>query len=609
MGAIFGIFDPEGPEPDWIDRMGAAMRHRGRGPQRTYGQGPIALGFRSRRETLTPAQPAIEGDFAGVLDGWIYEHDELARSAGEAPGATDTHSMVRAWRRFGAATPERLDGDFALAVWDGRDERLSLVRDPMGVRPLFLVRSGRRVAFASEPAALLALPFVSKRIDPDVLSEYLSFQVVHAPRTLLAGIEQLEPGHRLDIRADGQHDRSWWSPRYARPGTRPPATGELIEGLQEAVSQAVRRRLPERGGTGLYLSGGLGSTAIAVAARAQGSALPTFTVSLDDDPYPESPIAGRVAHLLGMPDHRDIRVGSGDVAERFDTAIQALPMPVGHPVTVLHDALARAAAASAPVALSGDGGDELFGGSVLDRWRTTLRLGQALARWPAPLRAGLARFLPGDAARAVARGSPHHWPIRLGLGGRNLFDAKERQALLRDPSLARPDVREAVLEPFVRDLVTDPVNTVLHVQLRSWLAEGALPLAERTAAACALDLRFPLLDRAVLRAAAAVPGTAKAGTLAMRWPLRALLRGTLPPALLDRPKRGLPSALGTWLGGEGRVFFEARFARLLKDRFGWYKPGELARLRRLARGRPDIGARLWTLIVLDTWLDGTFGPP
>ena len=192
------------------------------------------------------------------------------------------------------------------------------------------------------------------------------------------------------------------------------------------------------------------------------------------------------------------------------------------------------------------------------------------------------------------------------IGGHDLFSGEERSWLLRDHGLVRPDVRTEVLTPFYDGLNTDAVNAALHGGLRSWLAESDLVRADRTAACAGLDLRYPLLDREVLELAAALPGESKLvrvrGSLHTRWPLRSMLRGTLPAPLLDRPKRGLPKPLDNWLEGPGRLFMEERFARLREDRHGLWRPGGLDQLRRdLARKR-GAGIRLWTMLILDQWL-------
>jgi asparagine synthase (glutamine-hydrolysing) len=583
--------------------MAAAVGSRAAGTLNAWAEGPVALGFRPRRRGPV-RQPARDGDWIAILDGWIYEHEDLARTSGATPGQSDTESLAASWRRSGPSTLAQMEGEFAAVLWDRAEGRLHLVRDALGVRPLFVTSQGERFAFASHPDALAALPWVRTGPDWDQLAEYLSFQVVHAPRTLLRGIAQVEPGHHMVLGAGLARSSPWWIPQHARAGAVRPRERDLVETVLDAAVRAVRRRAPPGRPTGLYLSGGLGSAAVAVAARHQGLHLPAFTVSLDDEPHPESPFAGRVARLLHIPTHHEVRVGSADIAAAFDDAVATLGQPVGHASVSLQWLLGRAATANVEVALSGDGGDELFGGRMLEGLGRRLALGHLVARLPRPTRAALAALpLPDRMRRQVA--DPAAWPLQAELGGKDLFHAGDRRELLRDPDLVRPTVRTDVLAPFYADLAADPINTVLWGWMRSWLSEGALPLAERTAAASGLDLRFPLLDRAVLQAAFALPGSAKVrrigAPLHARWPLRALLSGALPPPLIDRPKRGLP-VLPLWLARAGRLFFEARLSRLRSDPVGPWNPAALDHWRGRLGTDPAAGARLWSLFVLDAWI-------
>lgn len=616
MGGLAGLvhFDGDAPDPRVVEAVAARLAHRGPDGHGAWAEGPAALAHRLRRvQPGHKLQPCVADDLVVLLDGWIYDHEELGRSAGvEAEGLTDTEALLHAWRRWGLDALERIEGEFALAIWDRRGRALTLVRDRLGVRPLHWAGRGGRVAFASELPALLEVPWVSRDPDPTRLAEYLSFQVVHAPRTLLQDVSQVEPGCWLQATRDGIRTRRWWRLRYAPPGTPRPSEGEVIERLQEAVGRAVRKRVPRAVETGLYLSGGLGSAAIAAAARERYLELPGFTVSFADDPFPEAPFAGRVAKLLGI-EHHEVVVGTAELAAGFDETVRALGQPIGHPAAVLQLALAAAARQRVRVALSGDGGEELFGGRMLDDLGRELRLARAFARLPGPVRGPVGRMLAAsDRGRRVA--TPlDRYALELGLGGANLFTAEERAKLLRDHGLVRPGVRREVLAPFYDGLDTDLVNTALHGYLRSSLGEAGLTRADRTGAARGLDVRFPLLDREVVEAAAALPGSFKlrrtGGSLHTRWPLRAMLTGILPPVLVDRPKRGLPAPLGTWLAGPGTLFLEDRLRRLKRDPLGLWRPEALDALRRDATRSNAAGNRLWTLFVLDEWLAGLSSAP
>lgn len=603
MGGLAGLVHFRGDAPDRavVARMSERLAHRGPDGEDAFAEGPAAFGYRRRR--IAPGSRStrwITDELVVLLDGWIYEQGPLAAQLGvhrTGEEGADVDLIALAWARWGVGTLERLEGEFALGVWERQRRRLTLARDRLGVRPLFWAAKGDRFGFASELPALRLAGHVGDEVDPQRISEYLSFQVVHAPRTLLRDVHQVEPGGVVEVDEHTARARRWWQLRYARPGERVPANAEVVDPLQERVDRAVRKRVPPGVAAGLYLSGGLGSAALAAAARRHHLALAGFTVSFADDEYPEAPFAGRVARLLGL-EHDEVVVGTAALAESFDDVVRALGHPVGHPGALLQLALARAARGRVRMVLSGDGGEELFGGRMLDGLDG--------------LRGRLARWLPARVGRRLGVEVTPADVLAAGFGGADLFSTEDRAQLLRDPALVRPDVRREVLAPFYEGLDTDPVNVALHGFLRSSLVEGALTRADRTGCWSGLDVRMPLLDREVVEAAAALPGSLKrvrvGGTLHTRWPLKGLLDGVLPPTLLDRPKRGLPTPLGAWLAGPGRLFLEDRLRRLQRDPRGLWRPEALDALRRDATRSNAAGNKLWSLFLLDAWLEPTAGP-
>lgn len=608
MGGIGGIIAFRGDPPDLgaAARMSDKLRHRGPDGDGTFAVGPAVLVH--RRKAIVPnrsTQPLVTDDLVLVLDGWLFGHLDLARRFGwDDPLVPDTVVLLEAWRRYGPDCVQQIDGSFAFAVWDRHNATLHLVRDRMGTRPLFWTRFGPRFAFASELPALLCVPWVSRNLNPEHLAEYLSFRVVHSPRTLVQDIYQVEPAGAVRANADELRTRRWWAPRYAKLGTKRPDEAQLVAGLQEAVLRSVERRLVPNVPTAVYLSGGLGSTAIASASRRLRRPLPSWTLGFADDPNPETPFAGRVAKLLGL-EHHEVVVGSADLANAFDPGIQALGHPVGNPAVFLQLLLARAVGQKARIVLSGDGGEELFGGRMLDTIMRWFSMAHAFSRVPFPLRRLVASTLNRTGRGRRIAAPIERWGLTLGLGGSDLFSTTEREALLRDDVHVRPDVRAHVLGPVYQDLDTDPINAVLHAFMRSWLQEESLVRADRTGAAAGLDVRFPLLDLEVFDRAAALPGDAKVrrgGSLHTRWPLMAMLDGVLPPPLVKRPKRGMPAPLDPWLAGPGRLFFDDRFARLEHDPLGLWKKDALTSLKRDIGKKPGVGLRAWALFSLDAWI-------
>lgn len=609
MGGLAGVIQFRGDPPDRevVERMSDRLRARGPDGFGTFAEGPVA--FAHRRKEIVPnrsVQPLVSDDRVLMLDGWIIDHLDLARRFGwDDPLVPDTAVLLEAWRRYGPDAVQHIEGTFAFSVWDRRNRTLHLVRDRMGTRPLYWTRVGGAFAFASDIPALLQVPWVSRRLARENVAEYLSFRVVHAPRTLVEDVHQLEAAHVLSVNADEMKTRRYWAPQYAPAGTRRPYDeGELVSQLQDAVEHAVDWRLQPGIPTALYLSGGLGSTAIASSARRLGRPLPSWTMGFADDPNPETPFAGRVAKLLGL-DHHELVVGSANLAAAFDPGVQALGHPVGNPAVFLQLLLARAVGRESRIVLSGDGGEELFGGRMLDNIARWLRTSERFAKIPFPARKALAGLLRrSERGRRIA--APlDRWGLELGLGGSDLLSVAERTTLLADPALVRPDIRRQVLGPFYENLDTDPVNAVLNAFMRSWLQEESLVRANRTAAAAGLDVRFPLLDMEVFRMAASLSGAAKlrrvGGSLHTRWPMRAMLDGVLPPPLVHRPKRGMPMPLDPWLAGPGRLFMDERFARVEADRSGLWSAEALMQLKREVGKKPGAGLRAWAILILDAW--------
>ena len=607
MAGLAGILDFSG---GGVHRsaLAQASRRLAAGPRDVEGwfsEGPACLVHRSQHLPATP-QPLVSSRYVVLLDGWIYDHTAVAQQAGHPRRvASDVEALLIAWQKWGVALTQRVDGEFAAAIWDRDAQSLTLFRDCIGARPLFFCRQGQRFAFASRLPALLGISWVPCELAREHLSEYLSFRVVHAPRTLLRDIHQIEPAHWLRARQGEVEQRRYWSLRYAPDGTPSARPADIVGPLQEAMDRSVRRRINDGQPTALYLSGGLGSTAIAASTRTVGRPTPSFTVGFADDPNPETPFAGRVARLLGLQ-HHEIVLGSRDLADAFDDTVSALGHPIGSPAAILQLMLARTVGTHAAVVLSGDGGEEVFGGRMLDSVARRLLQNRLFSQLPSPLqRAGRSiSTRTGRGTRTVTERAGYG--LSLGLGGSNLFSAEDRSRLLRDPGLVDADVRQRVLAPFYTGLGTDPVNAILNAYLRSALGEESLPRAYRTAAASGLDIRFPLLDREVLAMAAALPGALKVrrvgGSLHTRWPLRAMLRGVLPPPLVHRPKRGMPAPLDAWLGGPGRLFLERRTARLLEDANHLFRPEAIESLRAGIHRRRGAAIRLWALFFLDEWL-------
>lgn len=515
-------------------------------------------------------------------------------------GQSSAETLLERWDRAGAGALAHLEGAWVAAVYERGSGRLHLLRDPFGIRRLYWTARDGRIAFATNPSALLDLPWVSREIARENLAEYLSFRYVHAPRTLLRDVSALPPGHHLvwDGRARVE---PWFRLPYAPPYAGLPEDRPTLAEIERRMNRAVAARASGKERVGVFLSGGLDSSAITLFASRLGP-VHTFTVGVQDAEDDEVPYAGRVAHLLGAR-HQVVRVDFETFRGAFDDVVAAADAPVTDPAAIPQYLLAKAAASQVDVILAGDGGDEVFGGRMVGLLASQLRLSAWLGRMPAPAR-GVAARVFGERRPEIREPATPFGLARL-IGGVHVFDGDARQALMRDPGWVRRGVRRMCLEPLYREVVSDPVNEILHAYLRGRMPEDALSRTGICASLANVAIREPLLDRDLVGYCAGIPGPWKVrtgvGGSTTKWPLREILRPSLSWGLVNRPKRVLPGPWGRWLAGPARTWFDERVASLREDPNRLFLPSAVDALVG-GRERAGVDAQLWTLLFLDAWI-------
>ena len=580
MGGISGIVNLGGAVEDSdAVTLGEGMRWRARG-----------AAFVARpRSTL-----AQDDRFVVMVAG----HFDRAPATGQS--AADI--VLEGWRREGVGAFAHVEGAWVASVYERATERLTLLRDPFGVRRLFWAVHGPRLAFASSLRALLEVPGVSRELARENLAEFLSFRYVHAPRTLLRDVRALppgalmssEPGHQIRL-------EPWFRLQYCPPFTQLPPDDDTLAEIERRIFRAVAARSAGKERVGVFLSGGLDSSAITWAASRLGP-VRTFTVGVQDGEDDESPYAGRVATLLRTR-HELVRVSPDDMEAAVDIVVEATDAPVTDPGAIPQFLLARAARQSVDVVLCGDGGDEIFGGRTVGALAAQLRVSAWLRRLPSVGRRLAVSAFGGKRPELGDDDSP--FGLARVAGGVLAFDETGRRELMRDPGWVREGIRRACLEPFYREVVSDPVNEILHAYLRGRMSEDALARTGAVANAADLGVRAPLLDRDLVAFCAGLPGPWKvrsglAGSVT-KWPLRALLRPALSRPLVSRPKRVLPGPWRRWFTGPMEPFLQARVAQLREDPLRLFDPGAIDRLApRVAE--PGVAERLWSLIFLDAWI-------
>ncbi len=619
MCGIAGLAQPGGPlnGAARIHSMLEVLDHRGPDGQGHW-QGERAVLGATRLAIVDPengAQPMKMGPIVGVMNGQLYNHIPLRKEL-DARGQThktlcDTEVMVGLAAEVGMPKAlERMDGMFALAIWDERDQSLHLARDRVGQKPLYWTQlQDGTVAFASELKGLLVLPGVARELDPVALQQLLLFEFVPAPRSIYKGIHKLEAGTWLRADADGVRVQRWWEPPL--PGERRSQFGssreKCLNALHTAVNQAVGRRLPD-GPLALLLSGGVDSSIVAHCATQRRQGLHSFSMGFREESFDESGPARAVAEHLGL-EHHALLFGVEDFESTLTELAQGLCEPLADGSLPSTLRLAKAVAAQGyKVAMGGDGADEHFGGYP------TYRAHQALPKMGLP-GAGLLgrmgrRLFPEDGKRDLSFGTKFR---RFGEGV-GLSWARRNQVWMgaflpqEIPQLLGTPLLDAVWEPVdrwaARVADADPAQRAMYLDQRLYLAEGVLQKVDRAGMLAGLELRAPFVDHHLVALAASLPGHLKLGPRRGKAGLKDAFRKALPASTLSRPKKGFGTPIGPWLQGAARPALE----ELKRDPTSIVDPNYLSTLcQEHWSGNADNRRRLWSLLLLSKWHTGKWG--
>jgi asparagine synthase (glutamine-hydrolysing) len=499
---------------------------------------------------------------------------------------------------------------FALAVWDAPARTLILARDRMGEKPLYYVAGRDTFAFGSELRALLEHPDVPRALSLEGLARYLAFEYVPAPHAIMSGIAKLPPGHMLTVSAGAKpHTVAYWSLGFAPEAGVSEAEWEAR--LRGALEAAVSRQLVSDVPLGLFLSGGIDSSAIvATAARVSGRRLSTFSVGFEEASYDERRFARLVARRYET-DHTEVVFSPRQALDLLDDVGRLLDEPLVDGSFLSIYALARAARRAVTVVLSGDGGDELFCGyptflaeraaSWASRAPAILRRAatRAVNHLPPSPRYGSAEFL----LKQFFRGLPHPPELRtqLLLGG--LLPGE--QVPLLAPALRQAWTRLTPHEDLARvaeAVGLSPMERAIYQHCLFYLAEQNLVAVDRASMASGLEVRAPFLDRGMLDLATRMPADLKLRGWTTKYILKRALREDLPAEILDRRKQGFGVPWGLWMRGPLRRALEERLAPERIARIGLFDPQAVGRLvAEHVAGRRDHRKILWALMMFDAW--------
>ena len=614
MCGINGVFHYRQGQPDRerVVAQALAQRHRGPDDWDVWSDGPVAFGH--RRLAIVDVSPgghqpmpnedrSVWVTFNGELYNWPEVRPRLVARGHVFRGNSDTEMLLHLWEEKGPDLVDDLRGMFAFALYDTRQRRLMLARDRVGKKPLFWHDDGNRIAFASELKSLVLDPAVAREVDPEAIVDFLTYQYVPNPQSILRNVRKLPPGHRLLCDANGPRVERYWSLPVGADHSLAPA--EAVDRLRELLTESVRMRLMSDVPLGAFLSGGIDSSVV-VALMAQASARPvkTFSIGFEDTRYNELEHAARVARHLGT-DHHELVV-KPRALELMPRLVWGMDEPFSDASMIPTFHVAELARRHVTVSLSGDGGDEAYGGYATYPWaRSYARVDvvpAALRRWIAWPSAMLPASHPfGLRLRRIGLGGVDrhlevsaHFPPRELAG---VLSAALRESTRgHDPFAAARAIHESARR------VVGSVPALLHLDTLTYMTDDVLVKVDRTSMLSSLEVRAPLLDHKVLEFVARLPFDYKLRGNVTKWVLKEAARPLLPPEVLQRGKQGFGVPLESWFGSDfGRLAREVLLDARCRGR-GWLDP---AGVERLVSGQGALNAgrarQVFTLVCLELW--------
>jgi len=586
--------------------MVSTLRHRGPDGNGVHVDGPVGLGH-TRLAIVdlseTGRQPMSRDGVVMVYNGELYNsgplRQELEALGHRFRGTSDSEVLLAAFIAWGPAVFARLNGMFAAAFWDG--QTVTLVRDRYGIKPLYVAKTSGGLVFGSEPKAILAAGRTARRVDDAALHEFLYYGTALGERTLFADIQRVLPGHYTVVSAEGVRTTRYWDPASLAPQFL--GTEMAIAGVRERLDAAVRDHLMSDVPVGVFLSGGIDSSAKAIlASRHYGGQLKTFTAGFDfAGAANELPQARALARELGT-DHHELRIAGGDLAAVIERLVLAHDQPFSDAANIPLYLLCEAVGSSVKVILQGDGGDEIFAGYrryVQTSWSRSLRM---LSRGRRFIRGkGIQQDRALKMLDAFAQSDP---ALRIAA-------VTTQERLGRPLEVLTPDARARVerTDPFARFRAVleplrhlEPLQQHLYADAQILLPDVFLEKVDKPTMAHSVEIRVPMLDARLAAFAMALPGGHKVRGNQKKWVLRQALRDVVPARILDAPKQGFGVPYAEWLrtslrGWMEEVLYDPSFTQ-------WGVVDEHA-LRRVVQehvsGQRNRGFFLYKMVNLALW--------
>jgi asparagine synthase (glutamine-hydrolysing) len=596
-----------------LDRMCRVITHRGPDDQGAFIEDGVALGMRrlSIIDLAGGHQPLSGCDEAVtiVFNGEIYNFRELQvllESRGHRFHThSDTEAIVHAYEEYGTGCVAKLRGMFSFAIWDKRTRTLFLARDRVGKKPLYYTQTSLgTLIFGSELKVLLEHPEVETEINPAALDAYLTFGYVPEPLSIFKNVHKLPAGHHLTFTGGVVSVQQYWDFTFEQVESR--SEEEYVDELRALLADAVRVRLVSDVPLGAFLSGGIdSSTVVAFMAQAMTQPVKTFSIGFHEDSYNELKYARITANRFET-DHHEFIV-TPDICHIIDELAWHLDEPFADSSAIPTYMLSKLAREHVTVALSGDGGDELFAGYtryVVDQQRS------AFSRLPPLVRhqliKPLSRNLPHGARGRNFLHNVALEPLDRYLDSISTFTSLTRPSLYSQEFQSQLRARDEMLWQFrayAEQVRTgNPVDPLLYLDSKTYLPGDILTKVDRMSMAVSLEARVPLLDQNLLEFVTRIPAALKLKKLTTKYIFKRAVRGLIPDEILDRPKQGFGMPISLWINSElkdriretvtgsrarERGYFESDYIRILFDEHD--------------RGRRDHSAQLWALFMLELW--------
>ena len=630
MCGICGIFNlnlEPLAHPERIGPMTARLTYRGPDSEGRLKRPHLAFGIRRLKviDLETGDQPLSNetGDVSLVFNGEIYNFRELRQDLDARGHRFRTHSdgevIAHLYEEKGPGCVEDLNGMFAIALWDDRSGRLLLARDRAGEKPLYYWQDSGTFVFASEIKSLLEYPGISREPDFEAWAQYFLFGYIPSPRSAFRGIQKLPAAHRLVAERGRISIEPYWrlADHLCPPGRTHVTRAEeaaLTEELRDRVRQAAVSRLVSDVPLGVYLSGGVdSSTLVALMSELAPGQVNSFSVSFADRSFDEQPYAAMVARRFRTR-HHVLTADRSSLREALDCMTSHLDEPLADPAVLPTFLVSRSARSEITVALSGEGGDELFGG-----YPTYIgaRLADFYLKLPRPLRRGfvqpLGQRLPASSSavpvglylqRFLAHAEKP--PVERHLAWFGMFAPDEFGQLAL--GWLGPTAASTILQPLVRVIgdarFESTLAEMLYLDFRTYLEDNLLVKADRASMACSLELRTPFLDHRLVEFAAGLPASLKLRRFRLKYLFKKAVEPWLPREIVYRQKRGFSVPVADWMRQELRPLVEETLHAEKLKRQGLFDPVFVRRLldEHWSR-RADHRKPLWTLLCFEWWYE------